>query len=176
MERLRLVEELILRYQPSSASYSLAPELAAAVAVILTVTIFIAAVYWLGGQIRTPVVALAFLAILGGCSGESNRQEEEVRPAAQPLTTYSGTVIVERQSGIRESFGLKPAVRKAWLVRATYPGSTKSMGMAISQLNTLMSSQDMAELPSDSAREAFVKRCYVVVGFNDVQIVDPQKY
>lgn len=172
MERFRLVEELVLRYRPSPG-VSQTPEVLITATVILAVAVAVWLAYVAGGHLKLPVAALVLLSVLGGCSGETKRHEEQIAKPL-PLIQYSGTVVVERQSGLREAFGVKPGVKKAWLIRATYPGSSSAMSTAVGQLNTLLSSQDMGELATDSHRAEFVKRCYIAVGFSDVQIIDPQ--
>jgi hypothetical protein len=144
------------------------------IALVASCTLLVLIAKKFGSLVQLPKLApvlLMTMAVTTGCDSRdlmiSNKENATVH--------YTSTVVVKQTTPLREAFGASPDAKKAWFVKAEYPGGEGAMYQSLRQLNTLLSAKDMKTFATDEERAAFITRCYTVVGFTNVQLVDPDK-
>ena len=178
MDSFEISNEMVV-LQPSVAQYG--PDQSDDLLLMATVTaaVTICVLLWhkIGAFVNAPSLRLklpilfVIAAMLTGCGYDNI----VIGSRSTELRSYTSTVVVKSTTPLREAFGASPDVKKAWLVRAEYPGDESNMYQALHQLNLLLSSKNMAAFSSDDERAEFVKKCYEIVGFINVELVDPDK-
>lgn len=174
MESFELASELVVINQPLASKPEDWWSVPTDAAVIAVVSLAVILLYRVGGYVRLPTLPIPALILVAAC-GCGNDDDIVVAKKTQPLTQYTSTVLVRRTTPLREAFGVDADVKKAWLIRATFPGDEPAMYQSLRQVNNLMAAKDMRQFRSDDERAEFISKCYTAVGFTDVQLVDPDK-
>lgn len=144
------------------------------VALIASCTLLVLIARKFGSLVQMPKLAPALLLAMAATTGCDSR-DLLISNKENSTVHYTSTVVVKQTTPLREAFGASPDAKKAWFVKAEYPGGEAAMYQSLRQLNTLLSAKDMKTFATDDERATFITRCYTVVGFTNVQLVDPDK-
>lgn len=176
MDRFELSNEMVV-VQPSVARYGPDQSDDLLLAAVVTVAVTVGVLLWhkIGAFVNAPSLRLPLLFVVATTLTGCGYDDIVVGSRSTEMRAYTSTVVVKSTTPLREAFGASPNVKKAWLVRAEYSGDEAGMYQSLHQLNMLLSSKDMATFRSDDERAEFVKKCYEIVGFINVELVDPDK-
>ncbi len=176
MDTFELSNEMVV-VQPSVAQYGPDQSSDWLLVIAVAATVVAAVTLWhkIGAFVNAPILRIPLLLVVATALTGCGYDGVVVGKKSAVLRSYTSTVAVKSTTPLREAFGASPDVKKAWLVRAEYSGDAAGMYQALHQLNMLLSSKDMSTFSSDDERAAFIKKCYEIVGFINVELVDPDK-